>query len=297
MRVIASLLVTLVGVLASGTPIAGSAAEPLRIVYPIEAGRTVLAQQQSYPYQLLDLALARTGIAYELVPVAQPVTEARQRVMLENGQLDIAWFGTSRAFEERLRAIPVPVFKGLLGWRIGIIRRDSQPLFDQVRSVDGLARFLHVQGASWSDVEILGAAGFNVVTGPYEVLPAMIQLQRGDFFSRGVTEIYQEMAKFSPFYPDIAVERSLVLTYPFAMFYFVGPDNIELHGLVHRGLVAAHADGSFDALFNAHPTIAPAIRRARLKDRVRLQIPNPLISDTVRSIPADYWYNPLTPES
>ncbi|OEJ69364.1 hypothetical protein BEN30_03750 [Magnetovibrio blakemorei] len=265
-------------------------AEPLRVVYPAEAGRDTA---NAYPVQLLELALRKSGKPYEMQPFQESMNEARARSILEagDGNLTVAWFGTSRDFEQRLRPVRIPMYRGLLGHRIFLINKAKQPLFSAVKTVADLHPLLALQGQGWSDVEILAGAGLNVDTARYNNLFPMLNGGRGDYFPRGVTEAFAELEHFGLNNPNLAVEEELTLVYPFAMFYFVSRSDVALHDAIRDGLAAAFADGSFQALFESHPAIAGALKKVRLNQRRKLTIDNLLMTPETRAIPAEYWYD------
>lgn len=267
----------------------GADAGTLQVVYPAEHGREAV---NSYPVKLLELALKKSGRPFEMRPTPTPMNEARARTVLEkgDGSLTVAWFGSSRHFERRLLPVYVPIYRGLLGHRLFLINKAKQPLFSAVKTIEDLQPLLALQGQGWSDVEILSAAGLNVDTSRYRDLFYMLNAGRGDYFPRGVTEAFAELSQYGPDNPELAVERDLVLVYPFAMYYFVAAENKELRDAIRDGLTAAFDDGSFQALFDNHPAIAEALAKARLAQRRTIAIDNPLVTPETLAIPARYWY-------
>jgi regulator of protease activity HflC (stomatin/prohibitin superfamily) len=66
-----------------------------------------------------------------------------------------------------------------------------------------------------------------------------------------------------------------VLHYPTAYYYFVNKNDAVLAQALERGLRSAIKDGSFEALFTK--TYGDAVHRARLQQRTRLELRNPLL--------------------
>jgi len=264
------------------------------VVFPLEEGRSQQEQMASFPFQLLDQALDRGGLDARLVPSPAPISENRQRVLLEadHPALDVAWFGTSREFESRASFVPIPVYGGLLGWRVGFIKRGQQEAFSAVATLADLRRFTLLQGTGWSDVDILRAAGLNVVTAQYEALPRMISARRADYFPRGVVEVFREYRELRISFPDLSIEREIVIVYPFAMFYFCRKNDNEICPAIERGLRSMHRDGSFRRLLFAHPDVGPALERSDLRNRRVLRVENPVWSTAAATIPAEFWFQP-----
>jgi hypothetical protein len=85
------------------------------------------------------------------------------------------------------------------------------------------------------------------------------------------------------------VERELMIVYPFTSFFFVNKANTRLAEDLENGLKKAYADGSFMAYFKNHPAIKAIFDQAHIDQRRRFDIPNPLLTEATRSIPAEYW--------
>ena len=258
------------------------------VYYPIETGRGGSA---SLEYQVLELALSKSGGDWELKPSPYgPANEVRQRALLRRGDgLHVAWFGTSAEFEETLLPVHFPISGGLLGWRLLLIDGERQPEFSAVRSLRNLQSLAMGQGKGWGDIEILEASGLTVRTSNYENLFGMVTAGRIDAFPRAAHEAFREHAKYSNKVPGLAVEQDMVLRYPFAMLYHVAKNNSELHDAILKGLQQAHADGSYHELFFNHPSIRSVLEMARLGERRLIEIDNPSLSEALRSIPGQYW--------
>ena len=269
--------------------VSATTAEPLRVVYPTERGR---AYQDAFELQVLELALEKSGREFTLVPSDQSMTETRSRDLLERGTGDVsvAWYGTAADFEARLLPVRIPIARGLLGHRIFLIHEAQQRQFSAVEDVDDLASLLGVQGIGWSDVEILEGAGLQIATGEYHNLFRLIDRGRADYFSRGVNEAFAELQQYQAENGNLAIERDLVLIYPFAKLFFVNRDDQELHDAIYDGLVAAYDDGSYLELFNSHPAITDVLEQADIANRRPLFVDNPLMTAETRAIAPRYWF-------
>ncbi|RED45849.1 amino acid ABC transporter substrate-binding protein [Aestuariispira insulae] len=267
------------------------AAEPLQVIYGTRMGGEV---RNGYPIQLLELALKKSGRAYDLLAYDLPITQARAFLELEKKRsITVHYAGTSADLESRFLPVRIPVYRGLLGYRVFIIHPDNQLLFSRIDSLEKLAGLRAGQGTGWADIGILEHSGLIVMAAPYESLLKMIELKRIDYFPRGINEAHPEVAQHQNRFPRLAVEKELLLVYPFAQFYFVNRDNQALHDAIRTGLVRAYEDGSFMALFNQHPHVKDMMAKVRLAERRRFDIPNPLMTRETLSIPADYWHEPL----
>jgi hypothetical protein len=238
-----------------------------------------------YARSLVELALKESGRDYVLEPTEEEMSQSRAARELELGNIDFIWTGTSADYEERFRAVRVPVLRGLDGYRICVINPNRQAVFSAVQTRADLQQLTIGQDGGWADVKILEAAGFKVVTAPYESLFNMVERERFDCFLRGAHEAPSEVAK----HPGLAVERDLLIVYPFTSFFFVNKSNAALAEALEAGLKKAYEDGSFMAHFNAHPAIKAIFEDAQIAHRRRFDIPNPFLTEATKSIPAEYW--------
>lgn len=236
-----------------------------------------------YFLEVLKLALTKSGVKYILEPIPLPYTsESRSVRNLEAGVYTIHWLNSNADRETNLVPIRVPLFKGLIGWRQLFIRKEDQPLFAQVQTLDDLRVYIAGQGHDWPDTEIFKANEIEMVTsanfnGLFRMLPA----KRIDYFPRSVIEVEREQK----LYPGMYIEKTLVIYYPSAYYFFVDNKNTILAEKIENGLIMAIEDGSFDKLFNCF--YGDTIERTNLQDRKIIQLDNP------QKFPLDqkaFWY-------
>lgn len=254
-----------------------------------------------YHIALLSEALKRTEAEYGPA-VARPserrMSQQRLMFMLEEGHagVDVAVSPTDRWRETRLTPVRIPLDKGLLGWRVFIVRAGRLEELARVRSVEELKRYTVGQGTHWVDVPVYRSAGFDVQTGNrYEGLFAMLSLDRFDIFPRGVEEAYAEVSARRRQYPDLRVERTLVLHYPFVRYFWVANSQRGdmLRERITKGLELMLADGTFDRIFHEYKDLTLEV--VRLHERRVLRIPNPFLPKSVPLDRPELWYDPLSP--
>ncbi len=78
---------------------------------------------------------------------------------------------------------------------------------------------------------------------------------------------------------NLTVENKHLLIYPFALYYFVSPNNTELGELLQLGLRNAIVDGSYDDVFYNHPVIKETLTKSKLSGRIIHRLANPNMSD------------------
>lgn len=227
-----------------------------------------------YAIRMLKLALSKSGRKYRVEVRDQALTSARLLQELVDGTLDAHWTATSKDIEERTIPVRIPLYKGLLGYRVLLINRDNANLFSGVDSFNELKQYSFGQGRGWTDSTILEANGLDVVlAAKYESLFHMVDGGRFDAFPRGVHEPWGEITAR----PDLnlSVDTNVLLVYRMPYYLFVSSHRKELAEDIERGLRHAIDDGSFDITFLEDPTVKAALEKTNLKGRAIFTLNNP----------------------
>ena len=61
------------------------------------------------------------------------MTSDREQLHVQNNLLDIIW--SSKDLNQKLTPIRLPIFRGLLGYRVLVIRQNEQHKFDPVKTI------------------------------------------------------------------------------------------------------------------------------------------------------------------
>jgi ABC-type amino acid transport substrate-binding protein len=263
---------------------AASAAEIVRFPKPEFEGD----RRYDYALQLLQLALSKSGTDYRIQTAEFPMNQERQVLEIEAGRtIDVGPIPSSAEREARLLPIRIPLNKGLLGWRLGLIRKGDQGLIAGINTLDDLKRVRLAQGQEWPDTQILQANGVNVITAPkYEGLFKMLTGKRFDYFPRSVMEIWDEQAINAE---TLEVEPHLALHYFYDAYFMVNRKNTKLAQVIREGLEKAIADGSFDKVFQQY--FGERLRKARLETRTVIELRNPLLTPGTPSDRPELWYD------
>jgi hypothetical protein len=250
----------------------------------------------SYFIGLLELVLDKTEKQYgsaELGFTSQ-MQQGRAFAELEkNATLDVYWAGTSIDRELRLKAVRIPLVKGLLGFRQFIIRENRRKSFSQINQLSDLQTMIACQGAHWPDSDVLEDAKLAVMRNPiYENMFKQVEAGRCDYFPRGVHEGKAEVASRSNAYPSLIWYKELALYYPFPMYFFVSPDNPSLHRRLKEGLEIAINDGSFDHFMQKHPITAHLFPLQQWQNIKTIVIKNQQLPKDTPVHDLRYWFQP-----
>ncbi len=260
------------------------------------AGETITDTRYDYPAALLDLALDKTLSTdgpYRIIRTHPGSVQERMMRLLSLGQdFDVITLPASTHADELLRPIPVPIRKGMLGWRLLLIHKDSQSDFQAVRFLFDLQKFRAGYGSNWGDLPVLEHNFAHVITNAqYDPLFTMLQAKRFDFLHRAIHEPWNELAIRKNSHPDLMIEPILMLYYHNAEFFYVNKENIALADRIHRGLLQALDDGSFDSLL--YQWYGEYLAKIDFQNRRIFNLNNPFIPDSLPLDEPKFWFNPF----
>lgn len=236
----------------------------------------------------LQVALKHMKGDYQLKITREPVTQSRAIEWVKGGEMEVMWLSSNKQAERELIPIRFPLLKGLLGHRVMIIAPEKQAVFDRVQTLDDVRRLTIGQGYGWPDVDILRAAGLNVVTtSKYENLFYMAEGARFDGFARGVLEPFAELRARPQL--DLTVERNIVLVYPLPFYLFVSHDRPDLAAKLHEALDAALAAGDYDNYYYNAQLVRDALDKSNLKHRRIFRLTNPELTPETPLERKEYW--------
>lgn len=244
-------------------------------------------RRNDYALELLQLALNEAGSTARLTPSDHVMPQQRSFSELQSGKnLHILWAMTTKAREQQALPIRIPIYKGLIGWRLMLVHASQSDLLADIYSTADLTRFKAGQAQDWPDTEILRANKLPVVaTSGYENLFSMLGSGRFDYMPRSIEEIWAEAQTHRA--DGAIIDQHIVIHYPAAAYFFVNNSNLELAETINTGLYRAIDNGKFDRLFYRH--FAEAIERARLSHRRVIELENPSLPEATPLKNARLW--------
>lgn len=277
-----------------------ASAQPMRFVHP--PAESANDARHTYYWQLLQAALEATRAQYgdyELKPYGEPMNFARAMTEVasgDDGRVNIVSRATNLDLEARLRPVPIPLDRGLLGYRVFLIMADLQPRLDAVRSLEDLKQFSIGQSTPWTDVKILEGNGFKLaLANDYEGLFKMLGARRFDLFSRGVNEVRDEWLSHRDGIPGMVIERGIVLHYPMPRYFFVPRTELgeRMAQRLQDGLQRLARSGEFERRYQAYKRLV--LDGVDLSGRRIFRLPNPQLS-SLAPIGDRFWWDDLAAE-
>ncbi len=223
---------------------------------PVSADDTVILWHRNFDTapvdQIVALALKKTEDLYGAATLRRSDPFGPQQALqklLVGDRLDVVSMATSAERDGQFHTLHFPVFQGLLGHRLCLIRKGTQNQFDAVKTgfdlMQNTIRFC--QSEFWPDTEVLRRNGLSVVTSSsYESLFNLLIEGQCDCFLRGAQEIVPEYQQYQQ---DFEIEKNLVIHYFQPGVIYVNKNNPELAVRLELGLLRAWDDGSYQRLF------------------------------------------------
>lgn len=269
------------------------------------AARTPVFTVQTEPslthcMALLHAALQAAGFPAGLLP-APHTSEARNLHETTAGRIHINLLPASPARlamvrEGQLRMIPVPLERGLLGWRAPFILEEQEENLKSMRDLDDLRTLTVGQGNGWWDAEIYRAAGITTrEVQAWRNGEFAEQMQAGviDLFLMGLEEsLSYFLPHFRKRYPQLVLADSLLVRYPWYRFVWVSPHSgaDELYAALKEGFDIICSNGEFEAVWNQTRNLPPDVS---WQGRTVIELDNPLYSPDI--VPPRYRHLLLQP--
>lgn len=247
-----------------------------------------------YRWKLLELALSHAPAspadeATRLVPYADDITQNRGMQLLQTGGIDVIALGTNVEREAKMLPIKIDILRGIVGFRLFVIRAADQARIARMDEQALRKQLTFGLNSQWADLPIMRDNGFTVETSAsYENLFGMLVAKRFDAFPRGLNEASRELGERKQAYPQLAVEQTKALYFPYPVYFWVNKDNTALAQRIERGLKASLADGSFRKLFETYHAaeIAQLAKEKRLVVRLR----NPILPPGTVEPDTRWWW-------
>lgn len=250
---------------------------------------------------LVDAALQAAGMDAKFTD-APMGNERRNIFMISSGQTDMDMMPATPdrlklVQEGHLRMIPVPLDRGILGYRINLLLESHKDKLAKVYSLKDMTSFVMGQNEGWMDIEIYQAAGIptkeirNWSNGQFAE-----QMAAGfiDLFPLGLEEtLTYFLPHFRKQYPELTVDPHVLLHYPWFRFVWISPKAKAdaLYEALQRGFDIIADNGLFEKTWRQHRTEPDA---QNFISRRIIQINNPFYGNDL--VPPRYQHLLFKPE-
>lgn len=194
--------------------------------------------------------------------------------------------GNQKFGEDDMIAIPKPMTKNLLGYRVPIIREEDLDKFENISSREEAQQLVHGIPETWSDAVIFRENGYQVVEdGDFDDIFERLENGLFDYSAYGVNEVVSVFENRASQRSGLMIDQDLLFFYPFPLVFYVNPDLPELAKRVEEGMQRIIDSGELDDIFNSY--YGDVVETLNLEDRQLFILDNPLIPDEFRDLKPD----------
>jgi len=226
----------------------------LLLAFPVNAQQVIIAadDRNEHHVELLVHVLSYADTQYDIDISGHWLPKKRALQQLADGtKLQVVAGSLSGERAKNFYPIPIPLVKGLLGWRISLVNKNNQNILKDVKSLAQLSTLTGGGHHSWSDTKVLESNNLKVLkSDSVRGLFRMLDKSRFDYFPRSAIKINKDLKSNDNY--DIAIDPYVLIKYPHAYVYFVNTEQAKLAKDIESGLLKAKADGSFDQIFDKH---------------------------------------------
>lgn len=246
--------------------------------------------ENDYTLQLLERALEQAGGKYHERPLGHYPPRGRDFLMMEQKDgIDIMWGSAREDREARFLPIRIPIFKGLIGWRIPLVMKNNIELFKNTSSLESMILFRPGQHFRWTDTKILKDNGVNVFeANNHGSLMDMLISNKFDYYPRAVIEIEHEFEANKC--KGVVIDSHIVIVYPTAFYFYVHKENTALANNLILGLEKMIASGEMDKLFSRH--FSPIIKQLEIHKREVIYLQNNYVPELTPFTRKELWLDP-----
>ncbi|BDX07918.1 substrate-binding periplasmic protein [Planctobacterium marinum] len=258
-------------IFACGLSFATHSAPKQTIVYPVSID--LQDKRDLYTVAVVKVIFARSK-RYQLQALPLRREYDKLLALLKRGELDIAWGGASATNIEQFRAVDFPIMRGLIGYRLFLVKKSNKDMLKNVAQLNDLKPYTIGQGSTWVEIDMFQRAGLQVV--PAESYPALFSMLangRFELFPRSILEISNELNTFSQY--ELEVADHVALHYDFALLFYVNKNNKQLHQYLTERLKDPVIKLQIEQLFNKY--YRDSLDKYHYEHRRVIKLPNTLM--------------------
>lgn len=199
---------------------------------------------------------------------------------------------TTKEWEEKAIPIRIPLRRGLISYRLPIVKKSNTHLFENIESSEDLKKLKVGLIRGLTTNKIMKEHGFKVEESTKtENLFVMLDKERFHYTIRGVHEAFDlvEAKNASDLgHDELVVAPNVAIYIPTPTYLFVAKEDPELAERLERGLRMMTKDGTLERLFNEF--FADDLEQAKLKSRKIIRIDDPWLPEATPLDDKSLWY-------
>ncbi len=248
--------------------------------------------RREYEREVLLAALAATAEQYgawQLHEVNADYPDAAEEAAVfrrKGHDLFVTVAGNEKLADEEKIVVPLPLMKGLLGYRLLIINAGDQRRFSAIGSAQALRRLRNGIPATWADAGLFRKNGYTVVErGNFDELFDRLKSGEFDYVTFGANEINSVFESRAEPLGGLIIEPSLLMYYPFALVFYVNPALPELAQRLCAGLQNIQENNTLEKIFARY--YGDIVTKLKLRERRLITLENPALPESLKWMTAD----------
>ncbi|MEQ5873407.1 transporter substrate-binding domain-containing protein [Pseudoalteromonas sp. NFXS39] len=243
-----------------------------QIVIQLAKPNYIEAVKNQYIHDILNKSFAAMDANVVLLYNVKPMNNKRIVEQLsQNKTITLAWLSLPLQQTDSLVKTTIPLYKGLHGQRLLIIRDEDQEKFSSIKTLAELAPLVGLQKQSWSDYTVLKNNDLTV-NGELDY-PGMIKALKtglGDYFPRSVLAIDSELNRLKQF--NFVIAPNIMLQYPSEYYFYLSRENQHIRDMLEQGMQKLQQSGELDKLYLQY--FGDVEKHFSLKQRHRITLNN-----------------------
>ena len=247
--------------------------------------------RQIYETALLKACLKATNHEYAPVQIRvdntdYPNAEDEANIFASGADILVTVAGNIKFKDKQKLVIPQPLTKGLLGYRLLLVRDESLTKFAQINTPQQLQTLSIGIPETWADAALFRHNRYKVIEqGTLDDVFLLLKKGVFDYVALGVNEIEEIFEHRIAPLGGISIEPSLMLYYAFPLVFYVHARNNILAERIDKGLKMIIANGEHDTLFSDyHGDVA---QRLNLQNRNMFTLKNPMLPPEIENFSAN----------
>jgi len=246
--------------------------------------------RQRYETALLQACLKATNEEYSSVNVCIDNTDYPNAVdeanIFAKGADILVTVAGNVKFQDKQKIVSwQPLIKGLLGYRLLLVRDQSLSKFAQIKQLRQLQQLSIGIPETWADADLFRHNRYKVIEqGTLDDLFLLLKNGTFDYVALGVNEIEDIFKHRAIPMGGISIEPSLMFYYPFPLVFYVNPHRPILAERIDKGLKLIVASGEHDTLFSQHH--GDVAQRLNLRTRQIFTLTNPMLPNEMADFSA-----------
>lgn len=237
--------------------------------------------RQSYELELLELLLDESqvwrGVANDTTDY--PNAEDEGKILEMGSDLLVTVAGNKKFAGKDFIEVPIPLCRGLLGWRLLVVSKERAQDFSGLSLNDLKQKMIGVPD-TWVDAELFKFNGFDVFEkGSLEDMLSWVIDGTVDFMSLGVNEAQNILDSYPELSKSLAIEPSFAIYYPFPLVFYVNEHEEELAKWLEEKLLGCDR---LQVLFDKH--YGHVADQAQLSERQIIELDNPVLPEKYKPL-------------